>query len=43
MSEEEYKARYQDDPGYLDSLVLYQELARPEAYVETWNAVKAAP
>jgi spermidine/putrescine-binding protein len=43
MTPEEFTTRHQDDPGYIDSLVLWQEPARPAAYIEVWNAVKAAP
>ncbi len=32
-----------DDPTYLGSLVPCQEVARREAYVERWNAMKATP
>jgi putative spermidine/putrescine transport system substrate-binding protein/spermidine/putrescine transport system substrate-binding protein len=43
LTQEQYMERHQDDPTYLDSLVPYQELARREAHVERWNAMKAAP
>ena len=39
---EEMAALHQDDFGYIDSLVLWQEPARIDAYINTWNAVKAA-
>ena len=42
MSEEQFTALHQDDPDYLDSLLLWQPLReRLEAYTNTWNAVKA--
>ena len=43
MTDEEFKGRHQHNPDYINSLVLWREPARPAAYVETWNAVKAAP
>jgi len=42
MSPEEYKAKHQDDIGYVDSLVMWETPARLDAYTNTWNAVKAA-
>lgn len=43
MSPEQFTALHQDDPDYLDSLLLWENLgARFEAYTNTWNAVKAA-
>ena len=39
---EEMTALHQDDFGYIDSLVLWEEPARIDAYINTWNAVKAA-
>ena len=41
-SDEEMMMLHMDDFGYLDSLVLWQEPARVDAYINTWNAVKAA-
>jgi len=42
MSEEQFSALHQDDPDYLDSLLLWQPLGeRLEAYTNAWNAVKA--
>ena len=43
MTEEEFKGRHQHNPDYINSLVLWREPARPAAYIEAWNAVKAAP
>lgn len=43
MSPEQYVALHQDDPDYLDSLLLWENLGpRLEVYTNTWNAVKAA-
>lgn len=43
MKPEQYVALHQDDPAYLDSLILWQNLgARLENYTNTWNAVKSA-
>ncbi|MEZ5925216.1 MAG: ABC transporter substrate-binding protein [Hyphomicrobiaceae bacterium] len=43
MTPEQYKALHQDDLGYLDSLLLWENLgARLEQYTNTWNAVKSA-
>lgn len=43
MSPEQFTALHQDDPGYLDSLLLWESLdERFEVYTNTWNAVKAA-
>jgi putative spermidine/putrescine transport system substrate-binding protein/spermidine/putrescine transport system substrate-binding protein len=43
MKPEQYQALHQDDPGYLDSLMLWQNLgARLETYTNAWNAVKSA-
>ncbi|SIS46908.1 putative spermidine/putrescine transport system substrate-binding protein/spermidine/putrescine transport system substrate-binding protein [Insolitispirillum peregrinum] len=39
---EEARSRHLDDPGYVDSLVMWQMPKRLDAYLETWNAVKAA-
>lgn len=42
MSAEQFSALHQDDPDYLDSLLLWQPLGeRLEAYTNAWNAVKA--
>jgi putative spermidine/putrescine transport system substrate-binding protein/spermidine/putrescine transport system substrate-binding protein len=42
MSEEQFSALHQDDPDYLDSLLMWQPLGeRLEAYTNAWNAVKA--
>jgi spermidine/putrescine-binding protein len=42
MTPEEYSALHQDDPAYMDSLMLWQNLgARLPAYTNAWNAVKA--
>ncbi len=42
MSEEQFAALHQDDPDYLDSLLLWKNLgARLPAYTNAWNAVKA--
>jgi len=42
MSPEQYAALHQDDPNYLDSLLIWQSLGdRFEAYTNAWNAVKA--
>ena len=43
MKPEQYEALHQDDPAYLDSLMLWRNLGeRLEAYTNAWNAVKAA-
>jgi putative spermidine/putrescine transport system substrate-binding protein/spermidine/putrescine transport system substrate-binding protein len=43
MKPEQYQALHQDDPNYLDSLMLWQNLgARLENYTNAWNAVKSA-
>lgn len=43
MSPEQFKDLHQDDVGYLDSLLLWQNLAeRLEVYTNAWNAVKAS-
>ena len=43
MSPEQFKQLHQDDPNYLDSLLLWENLEdRLEVYTNTWNAVKAA-
>jgi len=42
MTDEQFSALHQDDPAYLDSLLIWQPLgARFEAYTNAWNAVKA--
>ncbi len=43
MSPEQFTDLHQDDPDYLDSLLLWADLGdRFGAYTNTWNAVKAA-
>jgi len=43
MSADQFTALHQDDLGYLDSLLLWENLgARLENYTNVWNAVKAA-
>ncbi len=43
MSPEMFDALHQDDPDYLDALLLWEPLgARIEAYTNAWNAVKSA-
>lgn len=43
MSPEQFTSLHQDDPDYLDSLLLWENLEeRLEAYTNAWNAVKAA-
>jgi len=42
MSPEEFKAKHQDDIGYVNSLVMWETPDRLDAYTNTWNAVKAA-
>lgn len=42
MTPEQYSALHQDDPAYLDSLLIWTALGdRFEAYTNAWNAVKA--
>lgn len=42
MTAEKYAAMHQDDPAYLDSLLLWQNLGpRLGDYANAWNAVKA--
>lgn len=42
MSDEQFKALHQDDPSYLEKLMVWQSLGdRYEAYANAWNAVKA--
>jgi putative spermidine/putrescine transport system substrate-binding protein/spermidine/putrescine transport system substrate-binding protein len=43
MSAKQFKDLHQDDPAYLDSLLLWMDLGdRFGAYTNAWNAVKAA-
>lgn len=43
MTADQFVALHQDDPDYLDSLLLWEPLgARIEAYTNAWNAVKSA-
>ncbi len=42
MTDEEFSKLHQDDPAYIDSLLLWTNLAdRLPAYTNAWNAVKA--
>lgn len=42
MTPEQFKTLHQDDPAYLDSLMIWTALGdRFEAYTNAWNAVKA--
>lgn len=42
MSPEQFKALHQDDPAYIDSLMIWTALGdRFEAYTNAWNSVKA--
>ena len=42
MTPEQFAALHQDDPAYLDNLLIWQPLGdRFEAYTNAWNAVKA--
>lgn len=42
MTPEQFEALHQDDPDYLDSLLLWENLGpRLAAYTNAWNAVKA--
>ena len=42
MTPDQFKSLHQDDPNYLDSLMMWQPLGdRFEAYTNAWNAVKA--
>jgi putative spermidine/putrescine transport system substrate-binding protein/spermidine/putrescine transport system substrate-binding protein len=42
MTPEQFEALHQDDPDYLDSLMIWTALGdRFEAYTNAWNAVKA--
>lgn len=43
MAPEQYESLHQDDPDYLNSLLLWENLGeRLEAYTNAWNAVKSA-
>jgi spermidine/putrescine-binding protein len=43
MTPEQYDALHQDDPDYLNSLLLWENLGeRLEAYTNAWNALKSA-
>lgn len=43
MTPEQYQSLHQDDPEYLNSLLLWENLGdRLEAYTNAWNAVKSA-
>ncbi len=42
MTPEQFRALHQDDPDYINSLMLWETPARLELYTNTWNAVKAA-
>ncbi len=43
MTPEQFKSLHQDDVGYLDSLLLWENLReRQTAYTNAWNGVKAA-
>ena len=42
MKPEDFTRLHFDDPGYLNTLDFWVEPARVEAYIEAWNAVKAA-
>lgn len=42
MTPEQFTALHQDDPDYLDSLMMWQPLGeRFQAYMDAWNAAKA--
>jgi putative spermidine/putrescine transport system substrate-binding protein/spermidine/putrescine transport system substrate-binding protein len=42
MDPDQYEALHQDDPDYLDSLLLWRNLGpRLGDYANAWNAVKA--
>ena len=42
MTPEQFTALHQDDPGYLDSLLLWENLGpRLGDYANAWNAVKS--
>jgi putative spermidine/putrescine transport system substrate-binding protein/spermidine/putrescine transport system substrate-binding protein len=43
MSAQQFTDLHQEDPDYLDSLLLWEDLGpRLGAYTNAWNAVKAA-
>ncbi len=43
MTQDQFDALHQDDPDYLDALLLWEPLGeRIEAYTNAWNAVKSA-
>ncbi len=42
MTEEEFKAKHEDDIDYVNELVMWETPARLDVYTNTWNAVKAA-
>ena len=42
LTPEEFSALHQDDVDYVNRLDFWQEPARVDKYIETWNAVKAA-
>ena len=41
MTPEQFTGLHQDDPEYINSLMLWETPARLEVYTNTWNAVKA--
>ena len=41
MTPEQFSGLHQDDPEYINSLMLWETPARLELYTNTWNAVKA--
>jgi putative spermidine/putrescine transport system substrate-binding protein/spermidine/putrescine transport system substrate-binding protein len=41
MTPEQFTGLHQDDPEYINSLMLWETPARLELYTNTWNAVKA--
>lgn len=42
LTQEEYDTRHQGELDYISNLDFWQEPARVDKYIETWNAVKAA-
>ena len=42
MTPEQFTTLHQDDPDYINSLMLWETPARLELYTNTWNAVKSA-
>ena len=42
LDEATFEALNQADFKYIDGLVLWEEPARVDAYINTWNAIKAA-